>query len=154
MNKNLAFVFALIVLFTQQIQAQEVSCIFNPYNKKGSAYFFSTFWDVSPSILMNGNCTQYMPSGEIYQKRIFKDGIIQYELTNYINPTRIATLYERVKKDSTIARYTEYAEDGKLRRKTQYYYNKDGRRCWKEEYFFPNGTKQSENSYAALKAKN
>ena len=40
---------------------------------------------------------------DIYEKRVFKNGIIQSELTNFINPTRKGTYFERVKHDSTIA---------------------------------------------------
>ena len=135
------------------IYGQEIQCLFNPYNKKGSNYFFSTYWDVSPSNLMDGKCIQYMANtNEIYEKRIFKKGIIQLEKTHYINPTRIRTSFERVKRDSTIAEYKQYREDGKLERTTKYYHDQTGRRCWQDSHYYPNGKLQSVESYAALRA--
>ena len=115
MNKLVLILTLFILGEANSIYGQEIQCLFNPYNKKGSNYFFSTYWDVSPSNLMDGTCIQYMSNTtEIYEKRIFKKGIIQLELTNYINPTRIRTSFERVKRDSTIAEYKQYREDGKL----------------------------------------
>ena len=139
--------------YSSLVQSQETSCTFNYYNKKGSNYFFSTYWDVSPDILMNGTCIQYMSNTkDIYEKRVFKNGIIQLELTNYINPTRNRTSFERVKRDSIIAEYKQFREDGKLERTTKYYHDQTGRRCWQDSHYYPNGKMQSVESYAALRA--
>jgi len=89
---------------------------------------------------------------DIYEKRVFKNGIIQSELTNHINPTRIRTSFERVKRDSTIAEYKQYREDGELERTTKYYHDQTGRRCWQDSHYYPNGKMQSVESYAALRA--
>jgi antitoxin component YwqK of YwqJK toxin-antitoxin module len=89
---------------------------------------------------------------DIYEKRVFKNGIIQLELTNHINPARTRTSFERVKHDSTIAEYSEYSESGYLVRTTKYYLDKKGRRCWKDSNYYPNGKLQSVQSYAALRA--
>jgi antitoxin component YwqK of YwqJK toxin-antitoxin module len=153
MNKLVLILGLFILGLPVYSWAQEVQCLFNPYNKKGSNYFFSTYWDVSPSNLMDGTCIQYMSNtNEIYEKRIFKKGIIQLELTNHINPTRIRTSFERVKRDSTIAEYKQYREDGKLERTTKYYHDQTGRRCWQDSHYYPNGKLQSIQSFAALRA--
>jgi antitoxin component YwqK of YwqJK toxin-antitoxin module len=153
MNKLVLILTLFILGEANSIYGQEIQCLFNPYNKKGSNYFFSTYWDVSPSNLMDGTCTHYMSNTtEIYEKRIFKKGIIQLELTNHINPSRIRTSFERVKRDSTIAEYKQYREDGKLERTTKYYHDQTGRRCWQDSHYYPNGKMQSVESYAALRA--
>jgi antitoxin component YwqK of YwqJK toxin-antitoxin module len=153
MNKLLLILTLFVLGETNSIYGQEIQCLFNPYNKIGSNYFFSTYWDVSPSILMNGTCIQYMSNTkDIYEKRVFKNGIIQLELTNYINPTRIRTSFERVKRDSTIAEYKQFREDGKLERTTKYYHDQTERRCWQDSHYYPNGKMQSVESYAALRA--
>ena len=153
MNKIVFFLFVLLSFYSSTVQSQETSCVFNYYNKKGSNYFFSTYWDVSPDILMNGTCIQYTSNTkDIYEKRIFKNGIIQSEITNFINPTRKRTSFERVKHDSTIAEYSEYSESGYLVRTTKYYLDKKGRRCWQDSHYYPNGKLQNIQSYAALRA--
>ena len=153
MNKFVLILSLFILGLPVCSSAQEFPCIFNPYNKKGSNYFFSTYWDISPSNLMDGTCIQYMSNtNEVYEKRIFKKGIIQLETTNYINPTRKRTHFERVTHDSTIAEYKQYREDGKLERTTKYYHDQTGRRCWQDSHYYPNGKMQSVESYAALRA--
>jgi antitoxin component YwqK of YwqJK toxin-antitoxin module len=153
MKNKFRIICIILASFTLKTKGQEIQCIFNPYNKIGSNYFFSTYWDGSPNMLMDGSCIQYMSNtNEIYEKRIFKKGIIQLEETHYINPTRKRTRFERVKRDSTIATYTEYGEDGHMQRSTKYYHDQTGRRCWEDSHYYFNGTIQSVQCFAALRA--
>jgi antitoxin component YwqK of YwqJK toxin-antitoxin module len=153
MKNNILIACLFAASFSFQSKGQEVQCIFNPYNKIGSNYFFSTYWNGSQNMLMDGICIQYMSnSQEVYEKRIFKKGIIQLETTNYINPTRKRTHFERVKHDSTIATYTEYAEVGHLQRSTKYYLDQSGRRCWEDSHYYSNGKLNSIQSFAAIRA--
>lgn len=153
MKNKIRIICIIFVSFSLKSRGQEIQCIFNPYNKIGSNYFFSTFWNGSQNMLMEGTCIQYISNtNEIYEKRIFKKGVIELEETYYINPTRKRTLFERVKRDSTIATYTEYGEDGHLQRTTKYYHDQTGRRCWEDSHYYFNGTIQSVQCFAALRA--
>lgn len=153
MKNKIRIICIILASFSLRSNGQEIQCIFNPYNKIGSNYFFSTYWDGSPNMLMDGTCIQFMSNtNEIYEKRIFKKGVIQLEETYYINPTRKRTRFERVKRDSTIATYSEYGEDGHMQRSTKYYHDETGRRCWEDSHYYFNGTIQSVQCFAALRA--
>jgi antitoxin component YwqK of YwqJK toxin-antitoxin module len=153
MKNKIRIICIILASFTLKTNGQEIQCIFNPYNKIGSNYFFSTYWNGSPNMLMDGTCIQYLSNtNEIYEKRIFKKGVIQFEETYYINPTRKRTHFERVKRDSTIATYTEYGEDGHMQRSTKYYHDQTGRRCWEDSHYYFNGTIQSVQCFAGLRA--
>ncbi|MBM3448628.1 MAG: hypothetical protein FJX90_05935 [Bacteroidetes bacterium] len=82
MKNKIRIICIILTLFSLRSNGQEIHCIFNPYNKTGSNYFFSTFWDGSPNLLMDGPCIQYMSNTvEIYEKRIFKKGYCTFQPT-------------------------------------------------------------------------
>jgi len=63
------------------------NCTFNYYNKKGGHYLFSTYYQSDMRTKMEGVCEQSM-NGQLYEKRIFKDGHLIEEELNYADNIR------------------------------------------------------------------
>jgi antitoxin component YwqK of YwqJK toxin-antitoxin module len=138
------FLLSLFLLFGQ-LWGQ--NCQFDTYKKKGSLYYFSTYYSDYSKTLMQGECTMLDQNGRIYEKRIFKDGIIQSEeLHHYMNAKPRIT-YKRKDRDSIIGIVEEFDESARLHERKTYYWNKDKRRCWLNQIFHPNGNKILESSY-------
>jgi antitoxin component YwqK of YwqJK toxin-antitoxin module len=137
MPKFFLYILAALLLGGQSnFLAQGESCEFNSYNKKGSAYFFSLYYEISAENPRNGECTMYS-GDDIWERRIFKNGIMMSEETSFMNPIRKRTTYFRLvnPKDSIFAEYKEYSETGTLLRLMQYYYNRHGRRGYLETVY-------------------
>lgn len=140
----LLFLFFTVNAFTQ-------NCTFNYYNKKGGHYLFSTYYQSDMQTKMEGVCQQSM-NGQLYEKRIFKDGHIIEEELNYADlKKRIRYKLDDNPKDSIISTLIEYSEDGKIKQNWIFYYDHSGRRCRKIMEYFPNGKLRSVKHYGWVK---
>jgi antitoxin component YwqK of YwqJK toxin-antitoxin module len=85
---------------------------------------------------MNGDCITYMGE-EVWERRVFKNGILMSEETSFMDPIRKRTTYFRKEnpKDSIFAEYKQFSETGTILRLVQYYYNRHGRRGFLETVY-------------------
>lgn len=126
--------FATLFALLPQLRGQD--CIFNEHIRKGSQYYFSTFYqDYSKSTPLQDTCMQYM-NGKPYRFYVFKDGIIQEEKL-YYNPNNTLTIeFKRVKHDSVFAEMYSYDNQNRIRQHVTYYYDKGNHRCMKDELYY------------------
>jgi antitoxin component YwqK of YwqJK toxin-antitoxin module len=137
--------FALIIsiLLSNWVFTQE-SCTFNAYNKKGGHYLFSTYFKSDMQTPLDGECTSYA-NGQVYEKRVFKNGIIiEEDLYNLDKQLRERYTTDFKKSDSVIGKVVYYHENGKLNQVSIFYRNPEGRRCQKITVYYLNGNKSIE----------
>lgn len=146
MNKVLIGFF--LFLLSQIVLGQQ--CQFDTYKRKGTMYYFSTYYSDYSQTTMEGECTMLDQQGRIYEKRVFKNGIIQSEELHNYGSDKIRTRYQRQDRDTLISIAEHFSESGILETKTTYYWDKEKRRCWKELTYHPNGNIRKESSYVLL----
>ncbi len=125
-------------------------CQFDTYKKKGSMYYFSTYYSDYSQTTREGECTILDQQGRIYEKRVFKNGIIQSEELHNYGSDKIRTLYKRKDRDTLIGIAEHFDESGRLESKTTYYWDNEKRRCWKELTYHSNGNVKKESNYVLL----
>ncbi len=139
-----------LFLFFGQLWGQ--NCQFDIYKKKGSLYYFSTYYSDYSKTTMEGECTMLDQHGRIYEKRVFKNGIIQSEELHHYMNEKPRIIYKRKDKDSIIGIAEDFDESARLHERNTYYWNKDKRRCWLNQTFHPNGNLIKESSYVMFRA--
>ena len=99
--RSLQFLWLLPLYLSIGTWAQR--CEFSYYYKKGSVYFFSTYLE-GVNQPRQGECIYQDEQGRIYQKRLFKNGIIQEEYTIHFESQKPNTIYHRIDKDTLIGK--------------------------------------------------
>ncbi len=137
------FAFLISIALSNWAFTQE-SCTFNAYNKKGGHYLFSTYYKSDMQTPLEGECTSYA-NGQVYEKRVFKNGIIIEEaLYNLDKQLRERYTTNFKKNDSVIGKAEYYHENGSLNQISIFYRNSEGRRCQKITVYYLNGNKSIE----------
>jgi antitoxin component YwqK of YwqJK toxin-antitoxin module len=122
------------IFLNHWIGAQE-NCIFNYYNKKGSYYLFSTFFEPDMRTPLDGECTSYA-NGKIYEKRVFKNGrLLEEELYHFNGPLREKYTTKTGILDSVKSILELYDENGYMTQKSIFYLDKSNDRCQKLTYY-------------------
>jgi len=150
--KPIAFLLFFQLVCTQAIyfHAQE-NCTFNTYNKKGSNYVFSTYYEADMKTPLNGKCESFI-EGRLYERREFKNGHIISEEANFLDgkPRVILKRYES-REDGLIAELKTYWEVGQPAMYTKYYLDESGRRCMQQTDYHLNGKKRFVQSFAFVR---
>lgn len=138
-------VFSLHFSFSQ-------NCEFNYYNKKGSHYLFSTYFESDMSTLKDGIC-ETLIHGELYERRVFNKGILKEEILNtYDLKPRVRTeVYDHPQKDGTIARMKEMYENGNFHKITRFYLDSEKRRSMEVIEYHLDGTLRFKQNYSFVK---
>lgn len=127
-----------LFFFCLGLETTAQHCQFDTYSKKGSLYFFATYFEnyTSPR---EGECLMLDGQGRVYQKRTFKNGIIQEEYTVHLESQKPYTHYKRIDRDSIIATAQYFDVLGRLNQEVLYYHGLGNRRCWKQSDYYANG---------------
>lgn len=127
------YIFTFLILsFSGNTYSQE--CGFDPYQKKGGLYYFSTFYqNYDPNQLREGRCVK-TADGKPYEVRELKNGVLQLEKLYQFGTNKVYSEFKRLKKDSIIAELI-YGTEGGIEFKQTFYLNAEGKRCWREENY-------------------
>lgn len=144
-NYFLPFFIYLFVCFNST--AQE-NCEFNPTNKKGGHYLFSTFFEDDLHTPKEGVC-QIIHNDQIYERRVFVKGrLIEETLNSFEGKPRVRSSFSLWDEDSVLIDQKVYYENGSLQTHNVFYLNTAQRRCLRTVEFGLNGQKRFERSYA------
>jgi len=150
--KPIAIFLFIQVVFIQTIHvfAQE-NCTFNTYNKKGSNYVFSTYYEADMKTPLDGKCESFI-EGRLYERREFINGHIISEEANFQDgkPRVILKRFEP-RADGLIAELKTYWELGQPAMYTKYYLDESGRRCMEQTDYHLNGKKRFVQSFAFVR---
>jgi antitoxin component YwqK of YwqJK toxin-antitoxin module len=124
-------------------------CEFSYYYKKGSVYFFSTYLE-GVNQPRQGECIYQDEQGRIYQKRLFKNGIIQEEYTIHFESQKPNTIYHRIDKDTLIGKAQYFDVLGRITQEVVYYWGIGNRRAWTQTDYQLNGRKRRQASYVMI----
>ena len=124
-------------------------CQFDTYNKKGSLYFFATNFE-SLNKPREGECLMLDGQGQVYQRRTFKNGIIQEEYTVHLESQKPYTRYKRIDEDSIIGTAQYFDVLGRLNQEVLYYRGLGNRRCWQQTEYYANGKTKHIASYVMI----
>jgi antitoxin component YwqK of YwqJK toxin-antitoxin module len=147
--RNFAFLSLSLFFLVLNKEAESQHCQFDTYNKKGSLYFFSTYFE-RVSVPRNGECLLSDHLGRVYAKRNFKDGIIQEEFTIHLESQKPYTVYKRIDKDSIIGLAQYHDVLGRKSQEVVYYWGNGHRRCWTQTDFYMNGKRKKEATYSMI----
>jgi antitoxin component YwqK of YwqJK toxin-antitoxin module len=146
------FLFFLILStsWIHSFHAQE-NCTFNTYNKKGSNYVFSTYYEADMKTPLQGKCESFI-EGRLYERREFKNGHFISEEANFQDgkPRVILKRFES-RADGLIAELKTYWELGQPAMYTKYYLDESGRRCMQQTVYHLNGKKRFVQSFAFVR---
>lgn len=147
---NIRFLLIISFIWTHSFHAQE-NCTFNTYNKKGSNYVFSTYYEADMKTPLNGKCESFI-EGRLYERREFKNGNFISEEANFLDgkPRVILKRYES-RADGLIAELKTYWEGGQPAMYTKYYLDESGRRCMQQTDYHLNGKKRFVQSFAFVR---
>lgn len=150
--KNSAIVICLLIPlfhFSQQ-------CNFNYYNKKGGHYLFSTFYQDDMRIPRDGVC-EISENGKIYEKRVFKNGLLVEEELNFFNQYQSEQKRIRTKMNhypilgNELGTMEEFNEKGILVNHWRFYLDKDKRRRSIITEYHHHGPVRFRKEYAFIK---
>lgn len=147
--RNFAFLSLSLFFLVLNKKAESQHCQFDTYNKIGSLYFFSTYFE-RVSVPRNGECLLSDHLGRLYAKRNFKDGIIQEEFTIHLESQKPYTIYKRIDNDSIIGLAKYHDVLGRKSQEVVYYWSNGHRRCWTQTDFYMNGKKKKEATYCMI----
>ena len=147
---NIRFLLILSFTWIHTFHAQE-NCTFNTYNKKGSNYVFSTYYETDMKTPLNGKCESFI-EGRLYERREFNNGHFISEEANFLDgkPRVILKRYES-RADGLIAELKTYWEGGQPAMYTKYYLDESGRRCMQQTDYHLNGKKRFVQSFAFVR---
>ena len=144
------FIFLIFSLVIGTSFAQD-NCIFNSQQKKGSFYFFSTYFKSDYKTPLEGKCESFI-QGKLYESRTFIYGHI-YQETLYTLEGKLRSEFKitQLPSDTLLGSFKQYAENGSLKQHDIYYYDKTKRRCEYTQEFWPNGKLKSAMHFAWAK---
>lgn len=139
----------IIFFFCAALNSFAQYCQFDTYNKKGSIYFFATYLE-GYTIPREGECLMHDNQGRVYQRRLFKQGIIQEEFTVHLESQKPYTQYKRIDQDSIIGHAQYFDVLGRKTQEVLYYYGWGHRRAWKQTDFHLNGRLKQVSYYVMI----
>jgi len=87
-------IFIILVFVLSPLVSVAQDCKFSYYNKKGGHYLFSTFYLDDMQTKRDGVC-ETKANGKIYERRIFKNGLLVEEELNFFNQNQ--TVEKRIR---------------------------------------------------------
>ena len=127
------------------------NCNFEPTNKKGGHYLFSTFYEGDLKTPREGVC-QVIHLGKIYERRVFVKGrLVEETLNTFEGNPRVRSKFSLWDSDSFLIDQKVYYENGPLQTHNIFYLDATGRRCLKSTEFGLKGQKRFERSYAWIR---
>ncbi|MFZ9611853.1 MAG: hypothetical protein ACO29Q_01105 [Crocinitomicaceae bacterium] len=149
--RSIFFTFLTFLSLTWLPMRAQENCTFNTYNKKGSNYVFSTYFEADMKTPLEGKCESFI-EGRLYERREFKNGRLVSEEANFLDgkPRVILKRYES-RADGLIAELKTYWENGQPAMYTTYYLDKTGRRCMQQTDYHVNGKKRFVQSFAFVR---
>ena len=127
------------------------NCNFEPTNKKGGHYLFSTFYEGDLKTPREGVC-QIIHLGKIYERRVFVKGrLVEETLNTFEGNPRVRSKFSLWDSDSFLIDQKVYYENGPLQTHNIFYLDATGRRCLKSTEFGLKGQKRFERSYAWIR---
>ena len=145
----LVFVISPLVLVAQD-------CKFSYYNKKGGHYLFSTYFQDDIRTTRDGVC-EMSENGKIYEKRVFKNGLLVEEELNFFNQYQSEQKRVRTKMNhnpilgNELGTLEEWNEKGILVNHWRFYLDKDRRRRSIITEYHHNGPLRFRKEYAFIK---
>ncbi|MFM7667817.1 MAG: toxin-antitoxin system YwqK family antitoxin [Bacteroidota bacterium] len=151
MKNSVILIFSLLplVYFSQH-------CNFNYYNKKGGHYLFSTYYKEDMRIPRDGVC-EIIENGKIYEKRVFKKGLLVEEELNFFNQYQSEQKRIRTKMNhypilgNELGTLEEWNEKGILVNHWRFYLDKDKRRRSIITEYHHHGPLRFRKEYAFIK---
>lgn len=141
----LFFLFKVLNTWTQD------NCNFEPTNKKGGHYLFSTFYEGDLKTPREGVC-QIIHLGKIYERRVFVKGrLVEETLNTFEGNPRVRSKFSLWDSDSFLIDQKVFYENGPLQTHNIFYLDATGRRCLKSIEFGLKGQKRFERSYAFIR---
>jgi antitoxin component YwqK of YwqJK toxin-antitoxin module len=131
-------------------------CNFTYYNKKGGHYLFSTYFQDDMRTTRDGVC-EMSENGKIYEKRVFKNGLLVEEELNFFNQYQSEQKRVRTKMNhnpilgNEIGTLEEWNEKGTLVNHWRFYLDKDRRRRSIITEYHHNGPLRFRKEYAFIK---
>ena len=123
-------ILTLYIFFTTFLASAQ--CEFQYHIKKGGLYYFSTFYEgYNYTQPRQGVCEQ-LANGRPYEKRVFKNGILQEEWSFNFETGKPRIIFIRERKDSILAELKMFDELNRLHLHQIFYLNNKKQRCWKE----------------------
>jgi antitoxin component YwqK of YwqJK toxin-antitoxin module len=149
---KITFLLSLLVNF--QLWSQR--CNFHYYNKKGGHYLFSTYYLEDMRAPRDGVC-EISENGKIYEKRVFKNGLLIEEELNFFNQYQSEQKRVRTKMNhnpilgNELGTLDQYNEKGILEQHWRFYLDKDKRRRSVITEYHHNGPFRFRKEYAFIK---
>jgi len=146
--------FLLSILIHFQLWSQR--CNFHYYNKKGGHYLFSTYYQDDMRTPREGVC-EISENGKIYEKRVFKNGLLVEEELNFFNQYQSEQKRVRSKMNhnpilgNELGTLDQYNEKGILVLHWRFYLDKDKRRRSIITEYHQNGPLRFRKEYAFIK---
>jgi antitoxin component YwqK of YwqJK toxin-antitoxin module len=131
-------------------------CNFTYYNKKGGHYLFSTYFQDDMRTTRDGVC-EMSENGKIYEKRVFKNGLLVEEELNFFNQYQSEQKRIRTKMNhnpilgNELGTLEEWNEKGILVNHWRFYLDKDRRRRSIITEYHHNGPLRFRKEYAFIK---
>lgn len=131
-------------------------CNFTYYNKKGGHYLFSTYFQDDMRTTRDGVC-EMSENGKIYEKRVFKNGLLVEEELNFFNQYQSEKKRIRTKMNhnpilgNELGTLEEWNEKGILVNHWRFYLDKDRRRRSIITEYHHNGPLRFRKEYAFIK---
>jgi antitoxin component YwqK of YwqJK toxin-antitoxin module len=131
-------------------------CSFTYYNKKGGHYLFSTYYEDDMRTTRDGVC-EMSENGKIYEKRVFKNGLLVEEELNFFNQYQSEQKRIRTKMNhnpilgNELGILEEWNEKGILVNHWRFYLDKDRRRRSVITEYHHNGPLRFRKEYAFIK---
>lgn len=145
----LVFVISPLVLVAQD-------CKFSYYNKKGGHYLFSTYFQDDMRTTRDGVC-EMSENGKIYEKWVFKNGLLVEEELNFFNQYQSEQKRVRTKMNhnpilgNELGTLEEWNEKGILVNHWRFYLDKDRRRRSIITEYHHDGPLRFRKEYAFIK---
>ncbi len=146
--------YLILLLYPLFLQGQR--CNFHYYNKKGGHYLFSTYYQDDMSTPRDGVC-EISENGKIYEKRIFKNGLLIEEELNFFNQYQSEQKRVRTKMNhnpilgNELGTLDEWNEKGILVNHCRFYLDKDRRRRSVITEYHHSGPLRFRKEYAFIK---
>lgn len=131
-------------------------CQFSYYNKKGGHYLFSTYFQDDMRTTRDGVC-EMSENDKIYEKRVFKNGLLIEEELNFFNQYQSEQKRVRTKMNhnpilgNELGTLEEWNEKGILVHHWRFYLDKDRRRRSIITEYHHNGPLRFRKEYAFIK---
>lgn len=149
-------IFFILVFVISPLVSVAQDCKFSYYNKKGGHYLFSTYFQDDMRTTRDGVC-EMSENGKIYERRVFKNGLLVEEELNYFNQNQTVQKRIRTKMNhypdlsKELGTMEEFNEKGILVTYWRFYLDKERRRRSIITEYHNNGPLRFRKEYAFIK---